>query len=184
MWSSSHCRKLVTANLRRTDVDSRYKITGWHGFRVTLPGSVVGQTVTVRRATPSPPIIAARVVSTPGARIVAVARTYVGRSPYVEGGASPRGFDCSGYSMYSYAHAHVAALPHNAEAQRHAAHMHQISSSSARPGDLVFYMSGGVAYHVAVYAGHGNQYAAATPSAGLVYQRVWSSAVQYRTDWH
>ena len=45
-------------------------------------------------------------------------------------------------------------------------------------------MSGGYAYHVAVYAGGGKQYAAATERDGVRYQAVWSSYVQYGTDWH
>jgi cell wall-associated NlpC family hydrolase len=121
----------------------------------------------------------------PGTRIVSIAKPFVGRARYTDGGASPRtGFDCSGYTQWVFAHAHVASLPHNAEAQRHAHGMRQISVQHARPGDLVFYMSGGGAYHVAIYAGHGMQYAAATPRDGIRYQAVWSRAVQYRTDWH
>jgi cell wall-associated NlpC family hydrolase len=120
-----------------------------------------------------------------GARIVAVAKRYVGKARYREGGASPRrGFDCSGYTQYAYRIAKVAKLPHNAEAQRHGPHMHRISARAARPGDLVFYMSGGRAFHVAIYAGHHKQYAAATTTDGIRYQNVWSSNVQYRTDWH
>ena len=40
------------------------------------------------------------------------------------------------------------------------------------------------AYHVAVYAGHGHQYAAATPADGVRYQPIWSRNVEFRTDWH
>lgn len=104
---------------------------------------------------------------------------------YEWGGTSPRtGFDCSGYTMWVYEHAHVASLPHYTESQRHARHMRKISAQHARPGDLVFYLSGGSSYHVAIYAGRGMQYAAATPRDGIRYQAVWSRAVEYRTDWH
>ena len=119
----------------------------------------------------------------PGARILAIAKRYV-HAHYVEGGASPRGFDCSGYTAFVYAHARVHRLPHNAERQRRMHGMRRISRRAARPGDLIFYMSGGSAYHVAIYAGHGMQYAAATPRDGVRYQHVWSRRVQYRTDWH
>ncbi len=40
------------------------------------------------------------------------------------------------------------------------------------------------AYHVAIYAGHGWQYAAADPQDGIRYQRIWTVAVEFRTDWH
>lgn len=117
----------------------------------------------------------------PGKRIVDVARRYVG-ARYVAGGASPSGFDCSGYTKYAYEQARVSKLVHNADGQRRS--MRRIKRSRARPGDLVFYMSGGSAYHVAVYAGHGWQYAAATPKDGVRYQPVWSSNVRYATSWH
>ena len=62
--------------------------------------------------------------------------------------------------------------------------MHQISRDSARPGDLIFYLSGGSAYHVAIYAGNGKQYAATVPGEKIQYQSIWSSAIEFRTDWH
>jgi cell wall-associated NlpC family hydrolase len=121
----------------------------------------------------------------PGARIIAVAKRFVGHARYVEGGATPRhGFDCSGYTMFAYAKAKVRRLPHNAEAQRHLHGMRRIARSKARPGDLVFYLSGNYAFHVAIYAGHGMQYAAATPQDGIRYQHLWSRNVEFRTTWH
>lgn len=121
--------------------------------------------------------------TTPGTRIITAAKTFVGKVRYVYGGTSPKsGFDCSGYTQYVYRLAKVASLPRTAEQQRHAVRI--ISRASARPGDLVFYLSGGSAYHIAIYAGNGMQYAAATPQDGIRYQHVWSSAVQYGTDWH
>jgi cell wall-associated NlpC family hydrolase len=127
----------------------------------------------------------ARHVKAERARIISIAKKYVGKTRYVEGGASPkRGFDCSGYVQWVYAHAHAAKFPHNAEAQRHHKRWHRVSAHTARPGDLVFYMSGRSAFHVAVYAGHGMQYAAATPRDGIRYQHVWSSNVRYRTFAH
>lgn len=120
----------------------------------------------------------------PGRRIIRIARRLVG-DRYASGGASPKtGFDCSGLTMYVYARAKVARLPHNAERQRRMRHMRRIRPGRARPGDLVFYMSGGHAYHVAIYAGHHMQYAATTPGEGVRHQIVWSKRVQYRTIWH
>ena len=122
---------------------------------------------------------------TPGARIVAVAKRYVGKVRYREGGSSPKqGFDCSGYTAYVFSTAKVASLPHNAEGQRRMRGMRRESAAAARPGDLVFYLSGGQASHVAIYAGNHMQYAAATPRDGLRYQKIWSNQVEYRTDWH
>ena len=133
----------------------------------------------------SPALAAPPAHRTPGQRIVAIAKRYVGKARYRAGGNSPKhGFDCSGYTQYAYTRAGVAQLPHSAQAQRHAKHMHRIAPSHARPGDLVFYLSGARAYHVAIYAGHHMQYSAATPRDGIRHQRIWSSHVEYRTDWH
>ena len=118
--------------------------------------------------------------ASPSARVVSVAKKYVGHARYREGGASPkRGFDCSGYTKYVFGKAHVAKLPHNADGQRRSHKVHRISKKSRRAGDLIFYMSGGHAYHVAIYAGHGKQYAAATPRDGIRHQKIWSKHVRY-----
>jgi cell wall-associated NlpC family hydrolase len=118
-----------------------------------------------------------------GEKIVAVAKRYVG-SAYAYGADGPHSFDCSGYAMFVYKKARVASLPHNSEAQRHARHMHRIARRHARPGDLVFYMSGGNSYHVAIYAGHGRQYSATDPARGVEHNRISSHHVVFGTDWH
>lgn len=110
-----------------------------------------------------------------GAKILAVARSYLG-TPY--GGQ----FDCSGYTQLVYRQAGIANLVHNSEGQRE--QMRIIPGSQARPGDLIFYMSGGSAYHVAIFAGGGMQYAANVPGGGVVYQGIWSNDIEFGTDWH
>jgi cell wall-associated NlpC family hydrolase len=168
-------------------------ITGQHDFRFVTTWTARATSVTIRSYGLNP-AGAKTVLDTssvhhympsPGQRIITVAKRYVGTTRYVEGGSTPSsGFDCSGYTKYVYAQARVRTLPHSAEGQRRMSDMRRITRSQARPGDLVFYLSGGSAYHVAIYAGNGRQYAAATPRDGIRYQAVWSSNVQYRTDWH
>ncbi|HEY8301497.1 MAG TPA: NlpC/P60 family protein [Jatrophihabitans sp.] len=178
---AGRCVRTVRANQVSTAFDRSRHIGGRHRFAVRLPAQRPAVRILLRSA--------GHVLSTlrsdsPGARAVRVAKRYVG-ARYVEGGASPRtGFDCSGYTLYVFHRADVAALPHNAQAQRSAPHMHRIARSNALPGDLIFYLSGRSAYHVAIYAGHGYQYAAATPRDGVRYQRIWSSDVVFGTDWH
>jgi cell wall-associated NlpC family hydrolase len=182
----------ITADDPSVGMDKALGISGRHDFRLSRSWTRTAGKVSVRSTglsakNPAVTLASASVTHlrpTPGERILAVAKRYVGTARYVEGGASPSGFDCSGYTRYAYARAKVATLPHNTEQQRRMKGMRHISKSAARPGDLVFYMSGGRSYHVAIYAGHDMQYAAATPRDGVRYQKVWSSAVQFGTDWH
>ncbi|MDT4980272.1 MAG: hypothetical protein QOG07_2151 [Pseudonocardiales bacterium] len=186
-----------TANRPRAGVNRKYGIRGNHGLSWTIgvrgrahvvkvwarplvhgEVRVLIGTLYLNGYRPSPPVTA-------GTRIITEARKFLGtHNPgYVDGGTSPvSGFDCSGYTQYVYRQTHVTSLPRTAEQQRHAVRL--IPRSQARPGDLVFYLSGGSAYHIAIYAGNGMQYAAATTQDGIRYQGVWSSAVQYGTTWH
>jgi peptidoglycan DL-endopeptidase CwlO len=79
---------------------------------------------------------------------VGVAMQYLG-TPYVWGGSSPGGFDCSGLVMYAFAQVGVY-LPHNAAAQYN--YGTPVSRDELEPGDLVFFDGLG---HVGIYIGGG-----------------------------
>jgi cell wall-associated NlpC family hydrolase len=59
--------------------------------------------------------------------------------------------------------------------------MRRIGRAHAHPGDLVFHLRGGSAYHVAIYAAHGYQYSATDPQQGARYQRIHSRHVVFGT---
>jgi cell wall-associated NlpC family hydrolase len=80
--------------------------------------------------------------------VVGIAMQYLG-VPYVYGGASPAGFDCSGFVMYVFAQIGVS-LPHNAAAQY--GYGMPVSRDQLQPGDLVFFNGLG---HVGIYIGGG-----------------------------
>lgn len=82
------------------------------------------------------------------ARVVRYAKRYLG-VPYVFGGSSPVGFDCSGLTMYVYRH-FGRYLPHSSYSQEY--YGRPVGIHSLRRGDLVFSYAGG---HVSLYSGHG-----------------------------
>ena len=83
-----------------------------------------------------------------GARAIGIARRYLG-TPYRYGGASPSGFDCSGFVMYVYGRLGIS-LPHNAAALYGVGR--PVPISRLRPGDLVFFSGLG---HVGMAVGGG-----------------------------
>jgi peptidoglycan DL-endopeptidase CwlO len=81
--------------------------------------------------------------------VVGIAMSYLG-TPYVWGGASPAGFDCSGFVMYVYAQVGVS-LPHSSYAQY--GYGSAVSRGDLQPGDLVFFDGLG---HEGIYVGGGS----------------------------
>jgi cell wall-associated NlpC family hydrolase len=90
----------------------------------------------------------ARQLPTVGERVAGIARRYLG-APYVYGGASPGGFDCSGFVMYVYGKVGVE-LPHHAASQYGLGRA--VPYRQLAPGDLVFFTGLG---HVGIYVGGG-----------------------------
>ena len=88
--------------------------------------------------------------SASGSAVASIAMRYLG-VPYVVGGASPSGFDCSGFVSYVYAQLGID-LPHQSRAILNSSHTTQISRSEARAGDLIW--SPG---HISIYLGDGQQ---------------------------
>lgn len=93
-----------------------------------------------------------------GSAIADYALSLVG-CPYVYGGTSPAGFDCSGFTQYVYAHFGIS-LPHSSGGQ--AACGTVVSVADAQPGDLVTYSG-----HAAIYIGNGMIVNALNPSSGV-----------------
>jgi len=89
--------------------------------------------------------------------------------PYVYGGASPSGFDCSGLTMYCYAQIGIG-LSHGATDQQHASA--PVPISALQPGDLVFFGSAAYSYHVGIYVGGGSMINAPHTGATVGYGSI------------
>lgn len=71
--------------------------------------------------------------------------------PYVWGGTTPKGFDCSGFVQYSALHGVNLTLPRTAAAM--SSYASSVSRANIEPGDLVFFKSRGKVSHVGIYLG-------------------------------
>jgi cell wall-associated NlpC family hydrolase len=97
--------------------------------------------------------------------------------PYVYGGTTTRGFDCSGYTGYVYKRA-GKTLPRTSR-QQYSATRH-ISRAAAKPGDLVFFKSGGGSvYHVGIYAGGNMLWHSSRPGRPVAKAKIWTSSVAF-----
>ena len=98
-----------------------------------------------------------------GNNVVSYAESFIG-VPYVYGGTTPSGFDCSGFVQYVYNHFGVS-LPRTTTQQEN--YGTQIPVSQAQPGDLYFWGNKGSAYHVAICVGNGKYIAAPEPGQSV-----------------
>ena len=105
-------------------------------------------------------------------QIIAYAKQFIG-VPYVWGGSSPKGFDCSGLTSYVYRNAAGIKLPRRAVHQRGAGKI--VSKSQAQPGDMVNYSS-----HVGIYLGNGYMIHAPKPGDRVKIARVYGNPVYVR----
>ncbi len=107
-----------------------------------------------------------------GQRAVALSANYLG-VPYVYGGRSPSGFDCSGFTSYVYSQLGVT-LPRTSSAQ--SAYGIAVEKSDLMPGDLVFFATGGGGVsHVGLYVGNGSFIHAPVPGTSVSYANLHSS---------
>jgi cell wall-associated NlpC family hydrolase len=107
-----------------------------------------------------------------GATILEVASKYVG-TPYVFGGETPGGFDCSGFVAFVFSQFGVD-LPHSVHAQNRLGIL--VKPEDAVPGDLVVFDD---LSHDGIYAGNGNFYHAPRPGDFVKLAPIFTSNIHF-----
>lgn len=107
------------------------------------------------------------------AALVSYAEQFVGQVPYVWGGSTTSGWDCSGFVMYVFAQFGIS-LPHSSGAQ--AGYGTAVPSlASAQPGDIIANSA-----HAGIYVGNGMVVNALNPSQGTQVTPVaWAFTGSY-----
>ena len=105
--------------------------------------------------------------------VLDAARKYIG-TPYVYGGYSSRGLDCSGFVCLSFADALGVTMPRSASGLHSWAQV--ISMANIQPGDLIFFRTGNTnsITHVGLYVGDRRflHAASAGPQTGVIYSSL------------
>jgi cell wall-associated NlpC family hydrolase len=139
-------------------------VNGWYQIENGYVSSDLGALVAAPAATRS----------SKGQEIANYAKTLVG-SPYVYGGSSPSGFDCSGFTSYVYKQFGYSI---NRTASTQLDNGKAVSKSELQPGDLVMFKKGSGssrASHVGIYIGNNQFVHASTARVGVIISSMSES---------
>ena len=111
------------------------------------------------------------------AKIIDAAKSGLGH-PYVWGGTTPQGWDCSGYVQWAMTKAGINGVPRTEQ------WAFGRKTANPQPGDLVVQIPDGNNHwtHVGIYAGNGQMYSALNPDQGTLLHPVdWNPGSEYFT---
>ncbi|MFC5369669.1 NlpC/P60 family protein [Arcanobacterium bovis] len=108
-----------------------------------------------------------------GSSLINYARRFSG-VPYVWGGSTPSGWDCSGFVSFVFRHFGYS-IPHSSARIFATYGAYEVSPSQARPGDILYWPG-----HVGIYTGRGMHIAAHDPSRGTSEAPIWGRPVYLR----
>lgn len=141
---------------------------------VDRSGNVTTQKFTLEVVEPEPepvyvpPVYANVDPSVYGNDVSSIAYSLVG-SPYVSGGNSPYGFDCSGFVQYVYSLVGVG-VSRSSYTQLYDGV--GVSYQDAQPGDIVLWGYGSTVTHSSLYVGNGTMIHAANPGTGVIVSNI------------
>jgi cell wall-associated NlpC family hydrolase len=117
---------------------------------------------------------ATHVAPSSGNPIAATATKYV-RTPYVRGGTTPAGFDCSSFTYFVVNQVTGGGFPRSLAGQ--VASGSPVAAQNLQPGDLVFFQNtyqAGLS-HAGIYVGNGQFVNAANVGTGVTVMNLWGS---------
>lgn len=140
---------------------------GSSGSRSRSTPRVSGRRADASVSVPASTYPASTTTSAGAARLLSIADNYVG-TPYVWGGTTPDGFDCSGFTQYVFAKQGVR-LPRTSREQAQVGSALAPEWRAVAPGDLVMFADNGPISHVAIYAGHNRIVHSSSSGGGVRY---------------
>ncbi|TVV24453.1 LysM peptidoglycan-binding domain-containing protein [Weissella cibaria] len=122
-------------------------------------------------------VVSGSLTATQRQTIVAAALKYAGQGiPYVWGGKTPAGFDCSGLAAWVYQDAGLSLPSYTVSEESYVATTDVRTKADvmavAQPGDLLFWGGHGASWHVAIYIGGGQYVAAPAPGKNVQIETV------------
>lgn len=109
------------------------------------------------------------VMSDKAKELIAEAEKYLG-IPYVYGGTTPAGFDCSGFMQYVYKNCGITLT--RVSRDQYAKNGVAVAKSDLQPGDLVFFGTNGNVSHVGMYTGKGMMIHSPSTGKSIMYTSI------------
>ncbi len=160
-----------TASKTKTATKSATKKTATVSKSKTATVSKTARKTTAKPATSRSYASTAPASTSKAAAVISTAKKYIG-VPYVWGGTTPSGFDCSGYTKYVFAK-HGINLPRTSAEQYNVGTY--VAKANLKAGDLVFFTTYKAGpSHLGIYLGNGS-FIHASSSKGVIISSLSNS---------
>ena len=141
-------------------------------FSYTYSASLPSSTVQSGNQNYIKPDYSAEGFTVQAAKILSTAENFLGL-PYIYGGSTPKGFDCSGFTKYVFGQNGITL--HRVSRDQYSYDGVKVSKSELQPGDLVFFGENGKVSHVGIYAGNGKMIHSPRTGKSICYTSIESN---------